>query len=87
MINIELVQHFAYRGSSHWRKGAARHKIGKVWVYRSPIPVGRRWIFYLLIQMVSTCTRGAYGGGGGQHPGGRGGGEYRTLQLRQKRVF
>jgi hypothetical protein len=27
---IEFVQHFAYRGSSHRRKGAARHVINKV---------------------------------------------------------
>ncbi len=36
----ELVQHFAYRGSSHRRKGAARHVIDMVWLYRSPIPSG-----------------------------------------------
>jgi hypothetical protein len=30
----DLVQHFAYRGSSHRHKGAASHKIGLVWLYR-----------------------------------------------------
>jgi hypothetical protein len=39
----ELVQHFAYRGSSHRRMGA----VNKLWLYRSPIPVGRRGAIYL----------------------------------------
>jgi hypothetical protein len=38
----ELVQHFAYRESSYRCKGDARHVIGMVWQYRSPIPVARR---------------------------------------------
>ncbi len=46
MINMyrgptDLVQHCAYWRSSHRRKGAARHIIGMVWLYRSPIPVGK----------------------------------------------
>ncbi len=31
---IELVQHFANRGSSHLLKGAVRHILGMVWLYR-----------------------------------------------------
>ncbi len=46
----ELVQHFRlYRGSSHRRKSAAWHKFDMVWLYRSPIPVGRRRVFYSFI--------------------------------------
>jgi hypothetical protein len=39
----ELVQHI-YRGSSQRRKSAACPKFDMVWLYRSPIPVGRRWV-------------------------------------------
>ncbi len=41
----ELVQHFAYRGSSHRRKSAVRHITDMLWLYRSHIPVGRRGQF------------------------------------------
>jgi hypothetical protein len=41
-----LIQHFAYRRSSRRRKGAARHIIDMVWLYRSPIPVGRRVVLF-----------------------------------------
>jgi hypothetical protein len=41
----ELVQHFAYRASSHWLKGAASHIIDMVWLCRSPIAVGRKGSF------------------------------------------
>ncbi len=41
----DLVQHFAYRRSSHRRKGAASHVLDMVWL--SPIPVWRRGVFYL----------------------------------------
>jgi hypothetical protein len=34
---IELVQHFAYRFSSHRRKGVARHEIEIVWQSHSPV--------------------------------------------------
>jgi hypothetical protein len=54
LAGSELVQHFAYRGHSHWRKGAARHVIDMVWLYRSPIPVGRRRVF-LTILLISPC--------------------------------
>ncbi len=40
----ELVQHFAYRGNSHRRESAACPKFDMVWLYHSPIPVGRRGI-------------------------------------------
>ncbi len=49
----ELVLHFAYRGSIHRRKGAARHIINMVWLYRSPIPV--RKSSTLLVQMIFSC--------------------------------
>jgi hypothetical protein len=41
----ELFQQSAYRGSSHRRKGADRHILDMVWLYRSSFPVGRRGIF------------------------------------------
>ncbi len=45
----QLVQHFAYSGSSHRRKSAVRHIIDMVcWLYCSPIPEGRKGVFYLL---------------------------------------
>ncbi len=46
----ELVQHFAYRGNSYRRKGAARYILYMVWLYSSPYPVKRRGI--LLVQMI-----------------------------------
>ncbi len=48
----ELVQHFRL---SYRRKSAAWHKFDMVWLYRSPIPMGRRGI--LLVQLISTCLR------------------------------
>jgi hypothetical protein len=36
---------FVYRGSLHRRKSAACPKFDMVWLYRSPIPVGRRGQF------------------------------------------
>jgi hypothetical protein len=42
----ELVQHSAYRGSSRRRKGSTSHIINMVWTYRSPLPVGRKGVFY-----------------------------------------
>jgi hypothetical protein len=52
---MELVQYFAYRGSLHRRKGAARHVIAMVWLCRSPFPEGEGGI--LLLQKVSTCPQ------------------------------
>ncbi len=40
LIDIELVQHFAYRGNSHQLHDAAKHIIDIIWLYRSSIPVG-----------------------------------------------
>ncbi len=43
----ELVQHFAYRRSSHRRNGAISNRIYMVWLYRSPFSLGRKGAFYL----------------------------------------
>jgi hypothetical protein len=48
----ELVQHFAYMGSSHRRKVAARHIIDLTWLCHSPIPV--TWGGYF------TCSNDFY---------------------------
>ncbi len=56
----ELVPHFAHRGSSQRRKGAASHIIDMVWLHRSPIWGGG---VLLLFQMKTTCLRGASGRG------------------------
>jgi hypothetical protein len=45
MINIhsgptEFVPHFAHKGSSQRRKGAASHIIDMVWLHRSPVSGG-----------------------------------------------
>jgi hypothetical protein len=45
-----LIQHFASRGSSFRRNDAACHIIDMVWLYRSPIPVGRRGVFFYLLK-------------------------------------
>jgi hypothetical protein len=37
----DLVQHSAYRGDSHRRRGAASHISDMVWPYRPPIPMWR----------------------------------------------
>jgi hypothetical protein len=68
-----LIYHFAYRGSLHRRKRAATHVIEMVWLYRSPILVGRNRYRILPVQLISTCIRGACtalegGGGCSQHP-------------------
>ncbi len=52
------------RGSSHRRKSAACPKFDFVWLYCSPIPVGRSGGNFL-VQMISTCLLGE---GGGRHP-------------------
>ncbi len=53
----EFVQHFAYRGNSHWRKGAARNIIDMVWLNSSLIWWGGGG--YLLVQIFSSCLRSA----------------------------
>jgi hypothetical protein len=67
----ELVQHFRlYRGSSHRRKSAVCPKFDMVWLYRSPIPVGRRGLisrstdFYLPSLQVEEGGRGSAPCGG-----------------------
>ncbi len=55
-----LDQYFAYRESSHWRKGAARHIIDMVGLYCSPIQstkpmstaeiVGFNWFKSILLE-------------------------------------
>ncbi len=59
----ELVQHFAYRQSSHRRQGATSHKINMVWIH----PGGEKGGI-LLIQLISMCLHAALrrrGGGEG----------------------
>ncbi len=56
----ELVRNFAYRGSSHRRKGAARNIIDMVWLNLSLVLVERRGVFLLVHWMISTCLRCAY---------------------------
>ncbi len=52
----ELVQHFTYRGRLRWRKGAASHIIDMVWLCRSPLPVGRKGVFYLFIRILPALA-------------------------------
>ncbi len=63
----DLVQHFAYRGTSNRRKSAARH----FWLYRSPIPVGRgggRGAVFYLFQLFLPADASHRGEGGDKHP-------------------
>ncbi len=53
----ELVQLFAYRGCSHWRKGAASHIIDSLAVSLA-YPNGEEGGI-LLVQIFTTCLRGA----------------------------
>jgi hypothetical protein len=62
----ELVQHFAYRGNSHRRHGAARHIIDMVWLYSSPIPVG--WSGGILLALMISTVFAATRRGGGSAP-------------------
>ncbi len=70
MIDIEgtlsLFSTFAHRGSSHRRKSAAWHKFDMVWLYRSPIPVGKKGVFYSL-QFFLPAIAALRGRGGDQH--------------------
>jgi hypothetical protein len=63
-----MVQYFAYMGSSHRGKGAARHIIDVVWQYRSPIPVGRRGYSKSINYFYLPFRRLKEGLEGGQHP-------------------
>jgi hypothetical protein len=53
--------------SSHRRKSAECPKFDMVWIHRSPIPVGRRGVNFL-VQMISTCLAARRGRGSGVHP-------------------
>jgi hypothetical protein len=66
----ELVQHFASKGSSLRRNGAARHIISLVCLYRSPIPGGggRREVFYLFKWKQPAFAEPRGREGGSQHP-------------------
>ncbi len=64
----ELAQHSAYRGSSHQRKGAASHKIDMIWLYHSPILVGRRRLYYFFIVRLPVFAAHWGRGRGSQHP-------------------
>jgi hypothetical protein len=63
-----LVQYLAYSGSSHRRKGAARHKFDMFSLYRSPISMGRRGIIYTFKRFLPAIAALRRRGGGGQHP-------------------
>jgi hypothetical protein len=53
----ELVKHFCLYigGVHHRRKSATCPKYGMVWLYPSPLQVGRRAGGNFLVQMISTC--------------------------------
>jgi hypothetical protein len=61
MINIEdrlsycMVQHSTYSGSLHRRKGATSHIFDMVWLCHSPIPVGRKVVYYMFI-CIKKCN-------------------------------
>ncbi len=62
---LGLVQHFAYRGSSHRRKSAARRIIDMAWLYIARLSHGvGEEDGVLLVQMISTYLRKE----GSQHP-------------------
>jgi len=46
----ELVQHSAYRRSSHRRNGATSPIIDMVWLFRSPLVYCNLFDFYVLLQ-------------------------------------
>jgi hypothetical protein len=54
----------AYRGSSHRRKGATCQIIDMVWLYRSPMPVGMKRVFYLFIWRLVPAFVAPRGRGG-----------------------
>jgi hypothetical protein len=66
----ELVQHSAYRGTSHRSNGAASHIIDLLWLNCSPISVGRKGVFYSICSYTYTdylpSRRLEEGGGGGK---------------------
>ena len=54
----KLVQHFAYRGSSYRRKGAARHIIDWGFGYMPLANASGDERDILLVQIIFTCLRG-----------------------------
>jgi hypothetical protein len=50
MYSGELVQHSAYRRSSHRRKGATSPIIDMVWLFRSPLVYCNLFDFYVPLQ-------------------------------------
>jgi hypothetical protein len=64
--STELVQHFVERGNLHRRKDTASHKIDMVWLYRSPILVGRRGVFNLFKCRLYPPSRRLEDGEGGE---------------------
>ncbi len=65
---VTVVQHFAFRGSSHRLRGAARYVIDKVWLCRSPIMVGRKGYFNYSTYFYLPLRRLEEGEGEGVHP-------------------
>ncbi len=57
-----IVQHYVYRESSHRLNVATSHIFYMVWLHCSPIPVGRKRVFFLplLITNCLSAARGAY---------------------------
>jgi hypothetical protein len=62
----ELVQNSAYRTSSHRRDVTSSHIFNMVWLYRSPVAVGREGVFCLLKFFLPAFSAATGGGGGGQ---------------------
>jgi hypothetical protein len=62
-VPLNWFSTFVFRRElTYRRKSATWHKFGMVWLYPSPIPMGKRKI--LLVQMITTCLRSAYRKGG-----------------------
>jgi hypothetical protein len=60
----ELVPYFAYRGVNIGTRALLNILILWFWLYRSHIPCSRKKEGYFLVQMISTCLRGAWTKGG-----------------------
>ncbi len=59
----ELVQHSAFKGSSHRRKGAARHKIDTVWLYPLSCPSEEERVYYFFKWFLPAFAAPKGGGG------------------------
>jgi hypothetical protein len=64
----ERFSTFVYRGSSHRRKSAACPKFDMVWLYRSPIPVGRRRVISSFKRFLPALRYAWRKGEGRWHP-------------------